>query len=175
MSGHNKWSQIKHRKAASDAKKSQLFSKLARLISLEAKKAKGDSNAPGLKAVIEKARKANMPNENIERAIKKATEVSENLESIIYEAYGPGGVALIIETLTDNKNRTAQEIKHILSLNNANLTGVGSATWAFKKEGAEWVPTVKVSLNDPELHALDKLVSDLEDLNDVSNVYTNAE
>src|SRR3989338_7323656 len=110
MAGHNKWSQIKRKKEVTDAKKSQVFSKLARLITLESRKAGGDLNSPGLRAVIEKARSYNMPGDNIERAVKKGVEKSEeNLEAIIYEAYGPGGVALIIEALTGNRNKTASE------------------------------------------------------------------
>ncbi|MEK7175456.1 MAG: YebC/PmpR family DNA-binding transcriptional regulator, partial [Patescibacteria group bacterium] len=117
MSGHSKWSTIKHKKELTDAKKSKIFSKLVRFISVEAKLA-GGKESPGLRAAIEKAKKVNMPAENIERAIKKANESSANMENISYEAYGPGGVGIIIETLTDNKNRTAQDIKFILSKNN---------------------------------------------------------
>ena len=99
MSGHNKWAQIKHQKAVTDAKKSKIFSKLVCFISVEAKLAKGDINTPGLRAAIEKAKKVNMPFENIDRAIKKASEPSIQMETIAYETYGPGGVGLIIETL----------------------------------------------------------------------------
>ena len=179
MSGHNKWSQIKHKKDITDAKKSKIFSKLVRFISVEAKLAKGDLNAPGLRSAIEKAKKVNMPAENIERAIKKASEPSVQMDSIIYETYGPGGVGIIIETLTDNKNRTAQEIKHILSKNSFALGEIGSVVWSFIKEktpeGIIWKPNTTISLSDSDLELLDKLVDKLEENDDVQEVYTNAE
>ena len=139
MAGHNKWSKIKHKKAATDAEKSKVFGKLARFIAVEAKKAGGDKNAPGLRVAIEKARKENMPSENIERAVQKGTRGAGAVpESVVYEAYGPGGVALIIEGLTDNKNRTSQEIKHLLMEHGATLAEPGSASWAFEKKNEEW-------------------------------------
>src|SRR3972149_7773819 len=174
MSGHNKWTQINHRKAAMDAKKSQIFSKLARLISLEAKKTKGDRGALSLRAVIEKAKKVNMPIENIDRAIKKATELSSDLEPTTYEAYGPGGVALIIETLTNNRNRTAPEIKHLLSENGGNLTAPGGVTWAFEKTNEGWQPKNMIDWAEEDLEKLSKLVDILEDNQDVQEVFTNA-
>lgn len=179
MSGHNKWSQIKHKKGITDAKKSKIFSKLVRFISVEAKLAKGDLNAPGLRAAIEKARKVNMPSENIERAIKKASDGGAQMESITYEAYGPGGVGIIIETLTDSRNRTAQDIKHILSKNNLLLGGIGSVTWSFNKEkspeGIIWKPNMFISVSDEDLKLLEKLVDEFEENDDVQDVYTNAE
>lgn len=179
MSGHNRWSQIKHRKGITDAKKSKIFSKLVRFISVEAKLAKGDINAPGLRSAIEKAKKVNMPSENIERAIKKASEPGAQMDSITYETYGPGGVGIIIETLTDSKNRTAQDIKHILSKNGFALGGIGSVTWSFLKEktpeGIIWKPNMFIPVGDTDLELLDKLVEDLEELDDVQDVYTNAE
>lgn len=175
MAGHNKWSKIKHKKAVTDGQKSKIFSKLVRFITVEAKKANGDVNSPGLRLAIEKARKENMPNENIERAIKKATEPGAAMESGMYEGYGPGGVGLIIETLTDNKNRAAQEIKHILSKNGGVLGAMGSVVWAFTKQDGEWVPTTTVELSDADIEKLSNLVDALEDNDDVQNVYTNAE
>jgi YebC/PmpR family DNA-binding regulatory protein len=132
MSGHNKWAQIKHKKAITDSKKSKIFSKLARYISVEAKLS-GGKDSPGLRAAIEKARKVNMTNDVIERAIKKASEPGAHMDHITYEAYGPGGVGIIIETLTDSKNRTAPEIKHILSKNGFALGGMGSVAWSLTK------------------------------------------
>src|SRR3989344_2560586 len=132
MSGHNKWSKIKNKKAVSDSKKSVVFSKIAKLLYIEAKKVGGDETSPSLRAAIEKARAVNMPRDNIERAIKKAEGAGgENMEQITYEAYGPGGVALIIEALTANRNKAAAEIKHILSENDASLGAIGSTLWAF--------------------------------------------
>lgn len=175
MSGHNRWSQIKHQKAKTDAQKSKTFSKYARLITVESKKAKGNRDAPGLRAMIEKARAENMPNENIERAIKKATDSSTVMEAITYEAYGPGGCAMVIEVLTDNRNKAAQEIKFILSKNGFALAGIGSATWAFAKEGLSWKPTTTVPLEEADLELLTKLVEELEDNDEVQEVFTNAE
>jgi YebC/PmpR family DNA-binding regulatory protein len=118
MSGHNKWSKIKNKKAVTDAYKARVFSKLVRAITVESKLAKGDVNSPGLRTAIEKAKAENVPNDNIERAVKKGTgNDAGEMEQITYEAYGPGGCALMIEALTDNRNKAAQEIKHILSKN----------------------------------------------------------
>lgn len=174
MSGHNKWSKIKHKKAATDAKKSQVFSKLVRLITVEAKTAGGDREAPGLRLAIEKAKKANMPSDNIDRAIKKATEGAEQMENVTYEAYGPGGVGIIIEGLTSNRNKASAEIKHILSKNNSSLGAPGSVTWGFDKVGAEWQPTTTVDLSDDDLEKLSKLVDELEENDEVQEVFTNA-
>jgi len=178
MSGHNKWAQIKHKKAITDSKKSKIFSKLVRFISVEAKLS-GGKDSPGLRTAIEKAKKVNMPAENIERAIKKASEPGASMETITYEAYGPGGVGIIIETLTDSKNRTAQDIKHILVKNGFNLAGIGSVVWSFVKEktpeGLIWKPTTLISASDADLELLDKLIEELEENDDVQDVYTNAE
>lgn len=175
MSGHNKWSQIKRQKGVTDAQKSKTFSKYARLITAESKKAKGNRDAPGLRATVEKARAENMPNENIERAIKKATDNSVIMDSITYESYGPGGSAMIIEALTDNRNKAAQEIKFILSKHGFELAGMGSATWAFAKEGMSWKPTTTIPLEESDLELLGKLVEELEDNDEVQEVFTNAE
>ncbi|KKS45284.1 hypothetical protein A3I25_00360 [Candidatus Nomurabacteria bacterium RIFCSPLOWO2_02_FULL_42_17] len=175
MSGHNKWSKIKRKKEAGDAKKGQVFSKLVRLITMEAKKCGGDANAPALRAAVEKARAENMPADNIERAIKKGKEPGENLEKITYEAYGPGGVGLIIEVLTDNKNRAVQEIKHLLSENGGNLSGPGSVVWAFKKENDEWVPQSTVPIPEEDGQKLSELIKKLENIDDVQEVHANAE
>ncbi len=176
MSGHNKFSKIKHVKAKNDAQKSKQFGKLVRLISVEAKKSGGNLSSPGLAAAIEKARGENMPNDTIDRAVKKATtDNSASMESIVYESYGPGGVAILIDALTDNRNKAAQEIKHILSLNGFELASPGSASWAFKKEAGAWAPTSTMPLEDGDIEVLSKLVEDLENNDEVQNVYTNAE
>lgn len=175
MAGHNKWSKIKHKKAATDAAKSKVFSKMNRLITVEAKKAGGNLDSPGLKAAIEKAKKANMPNDNIDRAIKKASSGTvADMSPVTYEAYGPGGVGIIIEGLTDNNNRTAAEIRHILSKNNTELAASGAASWAFTKEGGEWVPNNTIDLSDNDLEKLSNIVEALEENEDVQDVYTNA-
>jgi YebC/PmpR family DNA-binding regulatory protein len=178
MSGHNKWSQIKRQKGVSDAKKSKIFSKLVRYISVEAKLSGGNDSA-GLRSAIEKAKKVNMPKDIIDKALKKASEPSSQMDSITYEAYGPGGVGIIIQTLTDSKNRTAQDIKHILVKNGFSLAGIGSVAWAFQKEispeGLIWKPTTTTEVSDEDLELLDKLVDELEEHDDVQDVYTNAE
>lgn len=174
MAGHNRWTQIKRQKGASDAKRSQLFGKLSRMISSQAKLAKGDRNAAGVKAAIEKARAADMPADTIERAISKATE-QKDLETIVYEAYGPGGTGMVIEVLTDSKNRAAQEVRHALTKNGFALGAIGSVMWGFTKQDGSLVPTMTVPLSDEDAELLGKLVDDLESLEDVQEVITNAE
>jgi YebC/PmpR family DNA-binding regulatory protein len=176
MSGHNKWSKIKRQKGATDAAKSKIFSKMAKLISTASRMAKGDVNSPSVRAAIEKAREFNMPSDNIDRAVKKGIGgEDEQMESITYESYGPGGSALIIEALTTNRNKAAQEIKHILSDNGFELATPGSALWAFKKENQEWNPTMTVPLSPEDEATLEKLINDLEENEEVQDVYTNAE
>jgi YebC/PmpR family DNA-binding regulatory protein len=177
MSGHSKWSQIKHQKASTDAAKSRIFSRFARLISLEAKKAAGNTSAPGLVAAIARARAANMPKDNIERAIAKgASKEASELEQVTYEFYGPGGIALIVDALTDNRNRTTQEIKHLLTKNGYELGTPGSALWAFTKS-----PDGSFSPNEPLMEVagddetkLQEMLTLFDDHNDVQQVYTNA-
>ncbi|MDE2213113.1 MAG: YebC/PmpR family DNA-binding transcriptional regulator [Patescibacteria group bacterium] len=174
MAGHSKWAKVKHQKAVTDVRKSKIFSKLVRFIAVEAKKAKGDRSAPGLRAAIEKARAANMPSENIDRAIEKASGTGADIETVMYEAYGPGGAALIIEGYTDNRNRTGQEIKHLLSQQGGTLATPGAAMWAFTRSEGKLQPTATVDLSEADLEALAQLVDALEEHDDVSEVYTNA-
>lgn len=179
MAGHSKWSQIKHKKAVTDAKKSKIFSKIVRMLASEARIAKGDKNSPGLRAVIEKAKAVNMPGDNIERAIKKATEPGAVMESITYESYGPGGVGIIIEALTENKNKAAAEIKHILSSHDCVFAGIGSVTWAFVRkttdQGLIWEPTTTIPLSEEDSGILEKLIEDLEENDEVQDVFVNAD
>jgi len=178
MSGHSKWSQIKHKKGVTDQKKAKVFSKMSRAITLAAKEKGSDiSSNPKLAAMIEKAKEINMPAENIERAIKKGVGVNEaeNLEEAVYEAYGPSGAAIIIETITDNKNRTLNEIKHILKEYDATLGTPGSVLWAFeKKEGWEPKHITLVEIQEDK-EKLQNLIEELENHDDVQNVITNAE
>lgn len=176
MAGHNKWSKIKHKKAATDAKKSKIFGKLVRLIQVEAKKVDGDIEAPGLRMAIDKARKENMPNDNIERAIKKASEAGDTQE-VTFECYGPGGVGIIIEALTDNNNRTSSEIKHLLSKHGTSLAGPGSVSWAFSRnqETREWEPSQTMALFPEDENKLENLLEAIDDHDDVQELYTNAE
>jgi len=176
MSGHNKWSKIKHQKASTDAKKSKIFSKYSKLITNESKKAKGDVNSPSLAFIIEKARKENMSKDVIDRAVKKGLgNEAGSMDAITYEAYGPGGSAIIIEALTDNRNKAAQEVKHILSKHGASLAGIGAASWAFKKENGEWIPNMTMDLSDDDLAILSTIVDELEDNDEVQGVFTNVE
>ncbi|HYC83227.1 MAG TPA: YebC/PmpR family DNA-binding transcriptional regulator [Candidatus Paceibacterota bacterium] len=176
MSGHNKWSKIKHKKAASDAKKGKIFSIHVRLITIESKKAKGDKNAPGLRAVIERAKADNMPNDNIDRAVAKGAGTgAENFEEVLYEAYGPGGAAILIEGITDNPNRTTPEIRHLLSSHGGNLGTQGSAAWAFVRTNNEWQPTALVPLEEADQESLLKLLEAIDDHDDVKNIVTNAD
>lgn len=175
MAGHNKWTQIKRQKGKTDAEKSKAYSKYARLISMEAKKSGGVMSA-SLTAVIENAKKENVPKDVIERAIKKGKEVGgEALETVVYECYGPGGSAIIIEALTSNRNKASQEIKHILSKNGFTLANPGAASWAFARENMKWIPQTIVSLADEDLVFLEKLVDELEDNDEVQEVFTNVE
>ena len=180
MSGHSKWSTIKREKAATDAKRSQVFSKISKIISLAARKGEDPGMNPDLRSAIEKAKEANMPADNIERAIKKGAGKlgGAQMENVRYEAYGPGGVAIIIEGITDNKNRTVAEIKHILSKNNCKLAESGSVIWAF--EPAEdgqmqgWEPKHKTEISEKDAEKMDKLLEELDDHDDVNELFTNA-
>ncbi|MDO8520772.1 MAG: YebC/PmpR family DNA-binding transcriptional regulator [bacterium] len=176
MSGHSKWAQIKRQKGAEDAKKSKLFGKLGSLIATESRKAKGDPNSPGLRTLIEKAKKENMPKDTIERAVKKGAGGDvETMEALTYEGYGPGGCALIIEAFTGNRNKAAQEIKHILAKNGGSLAAQGAASWAFTKGEEGWAPNSTIPLSDTDGASLSALIEELEGNDEVQDVYTNAE
>ena len=161
-------------KGASDGKRSQLFGKLSRMISAQVKVANGDRNALLVRQAIDKARAADMPIDTIERAISKATE-SKAMETIVYEAYGPGGVGMIIEALTDSRNRAAQEIRHILDKNGFALGAIGSVMWSFQKVDGELTPTMTTPLSEEDSILLEKLINELEENNEVQEVITNAE
>lgn len=138
MAGHSKWAQVKHKKAIVDAKKGKLFSRLSREISVAARLGGGNPDMnPRLRLAIEKAREVNMPSENIRRAIMKGTGELPGAayEEAIYEGYGPGGVAIMINAMTDNKNRTISEIRHIMSKHGGSIVEAGSVTWIFQKKG----------------------------------------
>lgn len=176
MAGHNKWSKVKHKKAAVDAKKSKIFSRLAHAIALEARSSNGDVNSPGLRSAIERARAENMPQDNIERAIRRGTGADQGmLEEVLYESYGPGGCALVITGLTDNKNRTSAEVRHLLSKNGLAMAGQGAALWAFEKKEGSYIPTTTVPLSDEDTTALERIVDLLNEHDDVQDVFTNAE
>lgn len=172
---HSKFAKNVGKKAKTGAQKSKDFSRAVKLIMVEARLANGNKEASGLRNAIEKAKEVEMPLENIERAIKKATETPEDLETILYEGYGPGGSQFIIETLTNNRNKAAQEVRHIFSKHGFSLGGPGSVTWAFTKEGMEWKSTQDITLGEEDKEVYEKMLEDLEDNDEVQNVYTNVE
>jgi YebC/PmpR family DNA-binding regulatory protein len=139
VSGHSKWSSIKHKKGAADAKRGKLFSKLSRAIIVAAKEGGPDPDGNlALQNAIEKARSYSMPKENIERAIARgsgADSDAADFEIVVYEGYGPSGVAVIVEALTDNRNRTASDVRHVFAKNDGNLGGSGAVTWLFERRG----------------------------------------
>ncbi|MGD0714905.1 MAG: YebC/PmpR family DNA-binding transcriptional regulator [Gaiellaceae bacterium] len=139
MSGHSKWSTIKHKKGAADAKRGQLFTKLTRAIIVAAREGGGDPAANlALQNAIEKARSYSMPRDTIDRAIAKGSGAdadASQFETVVYEGYGPSGVAVIVEALTDNRNRTAGDVRHVFSKNDGNLGGSGAVSWLFERRG----------------------------------------
>jgi YebC/PmpR family DNA-binding regulatory protein len=144
MAGHSKWSKVKRFKGVIDAKRGKIFSKLSKEITIAAKVAGGDPSAnPRLRSAIQAARTQSMPNDNIERAIKRGTGEArdgEQLNEINYEGYAPGGVAIIVETATDNRNRTGAEIRRIFTQNNGNLASSGSVSYMFRRKGQIALP-----------------------------------
>lgn len=176
MSGHNKWSKIKHKKAASDAKKGKVFSKYSTMITMEVKKAGGNMSAANVLSIVERAKRESMPKENIERALQKgAGGGNDSLQEIIFEGYGPGGVALIIKVVTDNNNRTAPEIKHIFTKAGLELGVPGSALWAFTKSDEGYIPNTPMELDEQTGTQLADFVELLEEHDDVTDVFTGAD
>ena len=176
MSGHSKWSTIKHKQALTDAKKSKVFCKVASLITIAARRGGDPDKNPTLRAVIEKAREVNLPKDNIERAIKRGTgEIAGvALEEVTYGAFGPGGAAILITAITDNKNRTLAEIKQILLGHNAKFAEVGSLQWMFRREGADWIPNQLVKIEDETVKKeLETLYDALDEQQDVNEIYDN--
>lgn len=181
MSGHSHFATIKHKKAATDAKRSKIFSKISRLITIAVKE-KGDSNIETnskLKLAIEQAKEANMPSDNIERAIKKGTGdmEGEKLEEVAFEAYGPGGTAVIMEGITDNKNRTLGEIKQILSQYGGKLVAEGAVKWMFERKGIIVIETTNLPENKDtaELKVIESGAEDLSWKEDSLEVTTKPE
>lgn len=176
MSGHSKWSQIKRQKGVTDAARSRVFSRFARLIAMESKKANGILTAPGLSNAVARAKAVNMPKDNIERAITKgASKDSGNLEQVLYEAYGPAGVAIIVDALTDNKNRTTPEIRHLFSKMGFEVAAPGAASWAFTKTGNAYLPNEPLTeISGDEEEKLATILEALDEHEDVQLVFTNA-
>ncbi|WP_077614607.1 YebC/PmpR family DNA-binding transcriptional regulator [Caenibacillus caldisaponilyticus] len=178
MAGHSKWKNIQHRKSAQDAKRGRLFMKMSKDIFTAAKEGGGDPDSnPALRTAIEKARAVNMPNENIERAIKKATGNLDGVsyEEITYEGYGPGGVAVMVDVLTDNKNRSASEIRHAFSKHGGNLGESGCVAFMFDKKGVITVAKNDVDEDQLMLDALEAGAEEMETEDDVYIITTEPE
>jgi YebC/PmpR family DNA-binding regulatory protein len=175
MSGHSKWASIKHKKAIVDARRGQHFTKLARAITVAAREGGGDPiGNPSLALAIQKARDASMPKDNIERAIQKGTGEgvdADSFETVLYEGYGPGGVALLIEALTDNRNRTGADMRHLLGKHGGSLGEPGSVGYLFDKQGVIVVDGSRYS-EDDLIPAIDAGAEDLVQDDDVLEVIT---
>jgi len=175
MSGHSKWATIKHKKSATDAKRGKVFSKLIKEITVAARLGGGDPNAnPRLRTVILKAKEVNMPADNIKRAVQKGTGElpGVNYEEVTYEGYGPGGVAVLVEVFTDNKNRTVSEIRHIFSKHNGNLGETGCVSWIFHTRGL--IAIEKGHADEERLMeiAIEAGAEDVIDQGDTFEIYT---
>jgi len=166
LSGHSKWSSIKHKKGAADAKRGKLFTKLTRSIIVAAKEGGGDpSGNASLQAAIDKAKSYSMPKDNIDRAIAKgagSTAESDNFEAIVYEGYGPEGVAVIVEALTDNRNRTAAEVRHAFTHHGGSLGSTGAVLWQFDRRGVVVVKGDGVDEDDLFMAAVEAGAEDIE-------------
>ena len=177
MSGHSKWSSIKHKKGAADAKRGQLFSKLSRAIIVAAKEGGPDPGGNlALQNAIEKARSYSMPKDNIERAIARGTGADAEasaFETVVYEGYGPEGVAVLVEALTDNRNRTASEVRHAFTKHGGNLGTTGAVAWQFERRGVVLVAAESANEDDLVLAAADAGADDVE-LDGSSFVVTSA-
>jgi YebC/PmpR family DNA-binding regulatory protein len=175
MSGHSKWHSIKHKKAIVDARRGQHFTKLARAVTVAAREGGGDPDAnPALALAIQKARDASMPKDNIERAIAKGSGEgvdADQIETVVYEAYGPGGVALLIEAYTDNRNRTGADVRHMLSKHGGNLGEPGSVAYLFDKRGVIVVDAGRYD-EDDMMGAIDAGAEDISLDDDVYEVIT---
>jgi YebC/PmpR family DNA-binding regulatory protein len=175
MSGHSKWHSIKHKKAVVDQRRGQHFTKLARAVTVAAREGGGDPDGnPALALAIQKARDASMPKDNIERAIAKGTGEgvdADQIESVVYEGYGPGGVALLIEALTDNRNRTGADVRHALSKHGGNLGEPGSVSYLFDKRGVIVVDASRYD-EDDLIVAIDAGADDIAQDDDVYEIVT---
>jgi len=175
MSGHSKWSQIKRQKGANDAKRGAVFTKIGREISIAARAGGGDPDANyRLRLAMEIARAANMPAENIKRAIEKAAggDKAEQYEEIVYEGYGPGGVAILVEAATDNRNRTAAEVRSIFTKSGGQLAGAGAVAWQFEPRGVISVPRDGQEPDDVALAAIDAGAEDVDTESDPLEIVT---
>jgi YebC/PmpR family DNA-binding regulatory protein len=175
MSGHSKWHSIKHQKGAADAARGKLFARLARQIEVAARSGGGDIEAnPTLRSMVQKARDGSMPKDNIERAIKRGTGELEGVryEPVTYEGYAPNGVAVLAESLTDNRNRTGQEVKNIFTRNGGSLAEPGAVSWQFERKGVVILDKAAATEDDLMGATLDAGAEDIEDQGDTWQVTT---
>lgn len=177
MSGHSKWANIKHKKAKTDAIKGRIFTKLSREITIAARSGGADPNGNfRLKIAIDNAKAANLPNDNIQRAIQKGAgdEDGANYEELRYEGYGPGGVAVMVDLMTDSRNRTAAEMRHVFSKNGGNLGETGSVNWMFTEKGQLGIPKEDLKLSEDELMllALEAGADDFEAQDESYEIFT---
>jgi len=175
MSGHSKWSQIKRQKGVNDVKRGAIFTKMGREVAVAARSGGGDPDGNfRLRLAIEKARAANMPLDTIKRAIEKATGGGDavQFEEIVYEGYGPGGVAVLVEVATDNRNRTVAEVRSILTKAGGQLAGAGAVAWQFEQRGVISVPRTGSDPDEVALMAIDAGASDVETTTDPLEIYT---
>ena len=178
MSGHSKWAKIKRKKASTDAKRGKVFTKLIKEITIAARCGGGDANAnPRLRSAIDSAKSLNMPSENINRAIKRGIGELEGqtLEEVTYEAYGPSGIAILIEVVTDNRNRTTGEIKHVLSRHNGSLGNQGSVAWQFQTRGIILIEQSKYDEDTIISYALDGGASDVKTEDNTYQIITSTD
>ena len=176
MSGHSKWSTIKHGKAISDARRGQLFTKLAKEIIVAARQGGGSPEANvRLRMAVQRAKDSNMPNDNVERAIKRGTgelEGQDQMSEVTYEGYGPGGTAILLETLTDNRNRTVSEIRSTLTKAGGNLADAGSVAWQFEQKGVIVVEADEDRVEELTLVAIDAGAEDFEEIDSTLHIYS---
>ncbi|PIR46253.1 MAG: YebC/PmpR family DNA-binding transcriptional regulator [Candidatus Vogelbacteria bacterium CG10_big_fil_rev_8_21_14_0_10_45_14] len=173
MSGHSKWAKLKHTKGVADLQKSKLISMHSRVIATAVREAGGEASSSSVRSAIDRARKDNVTNENIDRAIKRGQGAGgEAFHEVVFEGFGNGGVAILIVAMTDNNNRTSQEIKHIFTKHNLSLGAPGSASWAFTKTENGYSPTTPIELSGEDSEKLSSLVSAIEEHDDVQDVYT---
>lgn len=182
MAGHSKWNNIKNRKGAADEKRAKVFAELSKHIRLAVKEGKSDTPQfnPSLRLALDKARAANMPKDKIQRAIDRGMgrgAAGASIQEVMYEAFGPGGVAILIQAVTDNLNRTGSEIRFALSRNGGSLAGPGSAKYMFQRtaDGQSYQASMTVEVGDQDGEALLALIEALEEHDDVEEVITNAQ
>lgn len=175
MSGHSKWSTIKHKKGAADAKRGKLFTKIIRELTVAARAGgKDEDSNPGLRTAVQNARAANMPQATIERAVRRGAgeEPGTVYESGLFEGYGPGGVAVMVETLTDNRNRTVSEVRHVFTKHNGNLAENGAVAWMFEQKGIIEVDKGAADEEDLMLAVMDAGAEDIQDSDELHEVVT---